>query len=284
MRIDSHQHFWTLSRSDYGWLTPSLVPLYRDFQPADLAGVMHRHDVVATVLVQAAATVAETDYLLRIADRHDFVRGVVGWADLLAPDLETTLNRLGLNPRFKGVRPMLQELPDVAWIAQPELDRAAQALIARDLSFDALVKPPHLPHLWRFAQRNPALRIVIDHGAKPEFGAGSRDAWRNALRPLARLPNVFCKLSGLVTEAGSDWDVERLRPHVDDLLDLFGPRRLMWGSDWPVLELAADYGRWVETSESLLTLLNPAEREAVWSQTANRFYQLAVRSPVERPS
>lgn len=283
MRVDAHQHFWTLARPDYSWLTPALGPIYRDFQPAELQPLLAQQQVSRTVLVQAAATVAETDYMLTLAAQHSFVQGVVGWVDMTSASAPAELERLAHNPVFKGVRPMLQDLPNADWIASAAIDAAVQQMLALGLSFDALVKTEHLPHLLRFARRYPALPIVIDHCAKPVVSRGPGHAefanWRDGMRALANLPQVCCKLSGLVTEVGAGWQPGMLSPYVDTVLELFGPQRLMWGSDWPVLNLAADYPAWVHATESLLHRLDPTAAQAVWCSTAERFYRLSPARP-----
>jgi len=281
-RIDAHQHFWSLARGDYGWLTPALAPLYRDFAPADLQPLLAAHAVRGTVLVQAAPTLAETQWLLQLAARHDLVQGVVGWVDLVAGDAATTIGALAADPHFKGVRPMLQDLPEADWIATAPTGAAVDALVRHGLRFDALVKPPHLPHLLRFAERHPALPIVIDHAAKPDIARGRFAPWRRDLAALARQPGLHCKLSGLATEAGPDWSAARLRPYAETVLELFGPRRVMWGSDWPVLQLAGDYAGWVQCCEDLLAPLDADDRQAVWAGTAERFYRLDGRHTTTR--
>jgi L-fuconolactonase len=273
-RIDAHQHFWSVARTDYGWLTPDLPALYRDFQPADLQPMLAAHHVTATVLVQAAPSVDETRYMLGLASEHAFIRGVVGWVDLAAADAPAVIDELAEHPAFKGVRPMLQDLPDDAWIADAPIGPAIRHLVERGLSFDALVMPRHLPHLLRFAQRHPQLSIVIDHAAKPNIAARDFDTWRRDLAALAQLPGMHVKLSGLATEAGPGWTIDTLRPVVDTVLELFGPHATMWGSDWPVLNLAGDYAKWVRTSDELLAGLSSTERRAVFSGTARAFYRL----------
>ncbi len=274
-RIDAHQHFWATTRTDYGWLTPDLGPLYRDFAPADLQPLLASQRVSGTVLVQAAPTLLETRYLLALASRHAFVQGVVGWVDLCAGDAPEVIDELGQHPTFKGVRPMLQDLADDAWIAQAKVAPAVRHLVRRGLSFDALVKPRHLSHLLRFAQTHDDLALVIDHAAKPDIAAGELNSWRRDLAALARLPGVHVKLSGLVTEAGPGWSVDTLRPVVEAVLEMFGPGRVLWGSDWPVLTLACDYARWVHVTDQLLTGLGPYEQQAVMAGNAQRFYRLA---------
>ena len=274
IRVDAHQHFWRVARGDYTWLTPALGAIHRDFEPADLQPLLATRGIEATVLVQAAATVAETHFMLELADRFPFIRGVVGWVDMTSADATETLERLAAHMAFKAVRPMLQDLPDPAWIATAPTAPAVDTLIRLGLRFDALVKTPHLPHLLTFARRHPALPIVIDHAAKPDMAHGEFAAWRAALEPLAALPQVHCKLSGLVTEIGPGWRLETLRPYADAVLELFGPHRVMWGSDWPVLNLASDYATWGATTDTLLARLAAEDRAAVLGGTAVRFYGL----------
>jgi L-fuconolactonase len=274
MRVDAHQHFWSLQRGDYGWLTPALAPLYRDFAPADLANDLRAADIAGTVLVQAAPTLAETRWLLDLAARTDSVLGVVGWVDLASAEAPFQLEALCTHSKFKGVRPMLQDLPDDAWIATAPIERALRHLAALGLCFDALVKPRHLPHLLQRLQQHPELPVVIDHAAKPDIVAGDWRAWRERLQPLAALPQVCCKLSGLLTEAPLGSGVSELQPYVDSVLESFGARRVMWGSDWPVLNLASSYAGWMALTDELLRSLAPDERSAVQGGTAIRFYRL----------
>ncbi|NUP95744.1 MAG: amidohydrolase family protein [Planctomycetaceae bacterium] len=281
-RIDAHQHFWKLARGDYRWLGPELAPLYRDFGPQDLAPLRARHGIAGSVVVQAADTLAETEFLLKIAGNEPSVLGVVGWVELESRNAPDTLARLAQHPKFVGVRPMLQDLADERWILRESVAPALHALVELDLAFDALVKPRHLPHLVTLVERHPELRIVIDHGAKPDIAAGPGwsgfSAWVSHLRTLGRQPLLHCKLSGLATEARADWTPEDLRPHVDALLGAFGPERMMWGSDWPVVELGGGYDRWASVSHALVAPLNPAERLALFGATAAGFYGLELNT------
>jgi L-fucono-1,5-lactonase len=274
MIIDSHQHFWRLDRGDYNWLTPQLAPIYRDFGPTDLAPILTRHGIDGTVLVQAAATVAETDYMLSIAAQCDFVRGVVGWVDFDSPDAAAEIERLAGNPRLKGVRPMFQDIADPDWMLGGALGAAFSALLRRGLRFDALLKPRHLAPFARFLGLYPDLPIVVDHGAKPAIASREFRDWAAAMQVIARDPRVFCKISGLVTEAAPNWRAEDLERYLDLLVESFGPGRLMWGSDWPVVNLAGGYERWREASLNYLARLNRAERGAILGGTAQRFYGL----------
>lgn len=273
-RIDAHQHFWRLARGDYGWLTPELVPIYRDFVPGDLQPVLEAEGVAGTVLVQAAPTEAETDFILALADRHEFIEGVVGWTDFAAREAPRRIARLAARPRLKGLRPMIQDIADPGWMLRQELEPAFAALAAHDLVMDALVLPRHLDNLAKLIDRFPAMRIVIDHCAKPEIAAGNIRDWAAAMRTLAGAGNTFCKLSGLVTEAGGGWDAERLRPYVEHVLGVFGPHRVIWGSDWPVCTLAASYHDWCEAADTLLSRCTESERTAILGGNAIAVYRL----------
>jgi len=279
-RIDAHQHYWSLAHRDYGWLQPTtqLQPIYRDYGPADLHPHLDAAGVDATVLVQAAPSEAETWRLLQLAAAPGSrVAGVVGWCDLLHADAPQRIARLAAQPLLKGLRPMLQDLDDPRWILQPALQPALQAMQRHGLVFDALVKDPaQLDALCEFAAQQGALRIVLDHGAKPPIAGGDLAEWRVGIARLARSGNVCCKLSGLATQARADWGVEDLRPCVEHLLAEFGAPRLMWGSDWPVLELASDYGRWRRAANELLSDLSVAQREQVFGRNAMQCYGLQI--------
>lgn len=274
-RVDAHHHVWRLDRGDYGWLTPALAAIYRDFSLDDLRPHAASTGVGATVLVQAAPTRAETEFLLRVAaGSAGLVRGVVGWADLAATDAIAQLERLAANPLLKSIRPMLQDLPDPAWVLRDDVVAALRALPQLRLRFDALVTPVQLPAILGLLDRIPELDVVIDHGAKPPIAAGGWQPWADLIATAARHPHVHGKLSGLVTEAGADWSPARLRPYVDHLVECFGPARLLWGSDWPVVELAGGYRRWDEATAILLDGQSSADRAAILGGNAVRFYGL----------
>jgi L-fuconolactonase len=271
-RIDAHQHFWRLARGDYGWLTPDLAPLYRDYEPGDLRPLLEERGISRTVLVQAAPSDAETDFLLELADRHAGIGAVVGWVDLAAAGAPARLAVLAGHERFRGVRPMIQDIDDDVWMLRDALTPAIHALVELGLRFDALVLPRHLGHLAHLLDRHPGLPMVIDHGAKPDIAGGGLAPWRESMRPLAERPGVYCKLSGLVTEAASGWHVDDLRPYAEVLFELFGADRLMWGSDWPVVNLAGGYGAWWTATQALFAGRSVAERDAVLGGTAATFY------------
>ncbi|WP_171180622.1 amidohydrolase [Ruegeria sp. HKCCD8929] len=274
MRIDAHQHFWTLARGDYGWLTADLEVLYRDFGPEDLTPMLKAAGIEGTVLVQAAPTVAETEFMLGLADRNSFIKGVVGWVDFESPDAPDEIARLAQHPALVGLRPMIQDIADPDWMLRGDLAPAFAALTGQDLTFDALVLPHHLSNLRRLLERYPQMRVVIDHGAKPRIADGDFRDWATDMAAMARDTSAFCKLSGLVTEAAVGWTVDDLKPYVVHLLDTFGPERLIWGSDWPVCTLASSYERWLEATDILLADLDSAAKSAILGGNATRAYRL----------
>lgn len=276
MRIDAHQHFWKLSRGDYHWLTPSLAPIYCDFLPSDLLPYLQQNAIDGTIVVQAAPTDAETDYLLQLADQFDFIKAVVGWTDFNALNANQQIRQLAQHPKLKGMRPMIQDIPDIDWMLQPQLEPAFTAIIDCNLTFDALVLPKHLRNLETLCMRYPTMRVVIDHCAKPAIASGSFDDWAKDIAAFATLPQVFCKLSGLVTEAGKDWSHEQLQPFTDHILKIFSAKRIIWGSDWPVCTLAANYQQWLEVTEFLISDLSLDEQAAIMGQTAITAYNLQV--------
>ena len=273
MIVDAHQHIWRLGRGDYGWLTPDLEAIHRDFEIADLKRVLADAGVGSTVLVQAAPTDAETDFLLEAAASCSAVAAVVGWADLRDAGAPERIAVLAGNPKFRGLRPMLQSDPDARWILDREAAPSLDAMERLALSFDALVRTGQLPIVAQLAAARPGLPIVIDHAGKPPIASGELEAWRGLIERCARRPNVFCKVSGLLTEAGSRRSDADLAPVVDHLLEVFGAERLMWGSDWPLLNLAGDYGGWLAQARRLL---GDGPAAAVFERTAARFYRLEI--------
>jgi L-fuconolactonase len=270
--IDSHQHFWRIDRGDYGWLTPALGPIYRDFGPDDLAPILARHGIAQTILVQAAPTIEETRYLLALAKTTLYVAGVVGWIDFEARDAPDAIARLAEDPLLVGLRPMVHDIADERWLARAELAPAFEAMIAHGLVFDALVRPQHLASLKRLLERHPALAVVVDHAAKPRIAAGPDDLWLRDLAEIASTPQACCKLSGLLTEARPGCTSDVLRPYVEALIALFGTDRLLWGSDWPVVNLAGGYDHWRAMALELIARLDPAARQNVLGANAARIY------------
>ena len=274
LRIDSHQHFWLLERGDYCWLTDEIKPLYKDFLPEDLRPHLNGTGIRQSILIQAAPTLEETQYLLQLAETTDFVGGVVGWVDMEKQTAVHDIEVLAEHPYFLGVRPMLQDIPDPAWMLRPKLHSVYEKLAEFDLTFDALVMPKHLLNLYRLLQRLPDLAVVIDHGAKPNIANGSFQPWADDIEAIATHSGAFCKLSGLLTEAGEKFTYERVWPYMQHLLKCFGAERLMWGSDWPVLELVADYQEWNDLSCRFLQGLNKDDRRLILGENAKTFYGL----------
>jgi L-fuconolactonase len=268
--IDAHQHVWQIGRNGHAWPTEAEAPIFHDYGLADFRDRAEPCGVTRTVLVQSQENAVDTDWLLDLAEGEELVAGVVGWADLAAPDAPARITALAGRPKLKGLRPMVQDKA-VDWYDDPALEPAFAAMVERGLRLDALVRVPHLAALDRLAARFPGLAIVVDHAAKPRIDAQDGFAeWRTAIAPLSERPNVFCKLSGLLTECASA-PPEAVEPYARAILELFGPGRTMWGSDWPVLELAASYADWFEQA---LALVPVTVREQVFERTAANFYGL----------
>jgi L-fuconolactonase len=275
MRIDSHQHFWSLGRGDYLWMgdSPALAPIRRDVVPDDLRPILQRHGIDRTVLVQAAATIEETEYMLGLADATDFIAKVVGWVDFEDPSHRRHLARFAKHGKFAGVRPMIQDIPDPDWMFRPDVQWGYEALVDLDLTFDALGFPIHVDRFRRLFDRHPKMRVVIDHCLKPQIRDNAFDEWARDMEWLARETGAVCKLSGLATEANVDWTVETLWPYAEHVIGAFGPERVMWGSDWPVVDLAGGYDRWWAASQAILTGIDG--RDHVFGGTAARFYRIS---------
>jgi len=273
MRVDSHQHFWQWSK---GWFKRPEPVLSLDYLPGDLQPILEAHGIDKSVLVQTAESTGETDFLLELAAGADFIAGVVGWLDLDSPCFPRDLERYGRNRRFLAVRPMLQSLPEDDWIVRPKVIESLAHIAEKGLAFDFLTLTRHLPYVLKALERVPKLRAVIDHLSKPEIREGKLDPWRNLMREVAAHPGVHCKLSGMLTEADPrDCGIERLRPYADHILEHFGAERVMFGSDWPVCLLAADYDEVLSVTQSLVKdRLGPAAEEAVFGGTAARFYRI----------
>ncbi|KQM62740.1 amidohydrolase [Sphingomonas sp. Leaf17] len=272
MRIDAHHHLWDPGRGDYGWLTPVMGGLYRTFSADDLSPLLAAAGIDGTLLVQAAPTEAETDWLLDIARATPWIAGVVGWLDLEAADITGRIAARAADPLFVGVRPMLQDLAQRDWILRAGLTPALAALAAHGLVFDALIAVDQIDVVVTLAARHPDLTIVIDHAAKPLIGdAAGWSPWADGMDRLAARPNVACKLSGLLTEAPAGADTEMLHPYAAHLLAAFGADRLVWGSDWPVLTTTASYADWWRIAAALIPA---ADHQAVFGGNAVRLYRL----------
>jgi L-fuconolactonase len=288
MRIDAHQHYWSLHRGDYGWLTAAQGALYRDYTSEDLRPQLEDCAVTLTVLVQAAPTEDETRYLFTLARETASVAGVVGWVDFDARNVAQRIRALFQegDGKLKSLRPMIQDIADPNWLARESLDAAFDALIANDLAFDALVLPRHLSLLEQRLVQHPRLRAVLDHAGKPDIAGGAFEPWASELERLARNTSIYCKLSGLLTEASIGAGAAQLDRYVEHLFACFGAQRIMWGSDWPVLTLRASYRQWLQIALELVQRHAPGQEHAVFATNAAHFYALdtarATRAHITR--
>ncbi len=277
MRLDAHQHFWRYDKAQHVWMTDAMAALRRDYLPEDLAPLLQQTRLEGTIAVQARQMVEETEWLLALAERHTFIRGVVGWVDLRSPDVGAQIERLGANPRLVGVRHVVHDEPDDDFMLRPEFRRGIALLGPAGLTYDLLLRPPHLKAAIRLVDEFKDQRFVLDHIAKPQFGDISGSIWKEDILRLAERPNVFCKLSGLVTEA--DWNAWRphdFRPALDVVLEAFGADRLMMGSDWPVCTLAADYATTMGVVMDFVRDLKASERDGILGGNCARFYGVAL--------
>jgi len=276
MIVDAHQHFWRYTAADFGWLDDSMAALRKDFLPVNLEPLLALAGIGGTVAVQARQTLVETEWLLELASRHAFIKGVVGWVQLREKGARVCeeLERFGAHAAFKGVRHVLQGEPD-AYMNDKIFNQGIDALVEADLSYDLLVLARQLPASLGFVDRHPEQRIMLDHIAKPVISGAPPPEWVANIRELARRPHVLCKFSGVVTEVcGRQWSPALLRPYFDVVLDAFGADRLVFGSDWPVCLVASDYVRWRDFVVSCTASLTPAEQSAVFGGNAVRFYKL----------
>jgi L-fuconolactonase len=275
MTVDSHQHFWQVGRFEYPWMTPEVGALCHDFLPEQLEPILLRHGVQQTIVVQASNTVEETLWLLSLANQNPFIAGVVGWVDLQSDDVSDQLHEFAGNPKFKGVRHLVESEPADDWLAQPRVIQGLRELSSCGLSYDLLVHTRHLRYAKTALEECPELRVVIDHLAKPPIAHGGISEWAQELKPFASMTNAWCKLSGLVTEASwSNWRVEDFIPCVEIALEYFGPQRMMFGSDWPVCLLAASYAQVLDTVQTLLRDLSDDDRDLIFYKNAAEFYRI----------
>jgi L-fuconolactonase len=276
MRIDSHQHFWQASRGDYYWMSPEVPLLCRDYFPKDLKPLLDKNHIDKTVLVQATHTVAETDFLLDLAARQDFVAGVVGWLDMEGDDFPKQFEQYCQKPKFIGLRPMLQDLPQDDYILKPRVLESLKLVAERGFPFEILTYPRQLPYILTALEKAPNLHAVVDHISKPDIKSQKMEPWKSLIGKVAQHPNVYCKLSGMITEADhQNWTPDHLRPYVEHVIESFGLDRVMYGSDWPVCLLAGTYDKVVGTLAGLLAPhLDKASEAQVFGETAARFYRL----------
>jgi len=276
MRIDSHQHFWKAARGDYHWMSPKTPVLCRDYLPEDLRPWLVKNRMDKTILVQAAQTKAETDFLLELAQKTDFVAGVIGWLDMESPEFASELELYSKKSKFLGIRPMLQDLAEDDWILRPRVTDSLKLIAERDIPFEFLTYTRHLPHALKILEKVPGLRAVVDHVSKPEIKNRKLDPWRAWMSEVAKHPNAHCKLSGMITEADHQtWTAGDLQPYVEHVLNCFGFDRVMFGSDWPVCLLAGSYDRVIGALQSILKPHLNEQREAdAFGGNAARFYKL----------
>lgn len=276
MRIDAHQHFWLYNTTDYVWMGAGMDRLRRHHTPDDLSPILKEAGVDGTVAVQARQMVEETEYLLGLAHRHEWILGVVGWLDFGSGSLDADLGRYGGETKLKGLRELIHDQADSEYAVSDEHVRAISRLSRYRLTYDLLLRPQHLEPATRLADIFPQQPFVIDHIAKPKIAEGALDPWRTAIREIAKREHVYCKLSGMVTEADwTAWRPEQIYPYLDVCIEAFGPNRLMIGSDWPVCTLAGEYGEVIGLVTDYLAALTPSEQEQILGKTAVEFYGLA---------
>jgi len=275
MRIDAHQHFWRYDPVEYAWTGGAESPISKHFMPEDLVPHMKEHGIDGTVAVQARDSLQENDLLLGLAEAHDWILGVVGWVDLCASDVRAQLERYAPHPKFKGVRHMVQSEPDDAFMLREDFGRGIALLEEFGLTYDILIFPRHLPYATELAKRYPNQKFVLDHIAKPDIKNGTLEPWRTDFRELAKLDNVWCKVSGMVTEAAwGSWRPEHFEPYLETAFEAFGEKRIMFGSDWPVCKLSAEYDRTIGLVENHIGSWSPDARNRIMGENCAAFYGL----------
>ena len=277
LRIDSHHHLWHYTPQDYGWITSQMSALRRNFTPDDLKAELDANQIDYCIAVQARQTLNETRFLLNAARNHPFIKGVVGWLPLTDEDLDLDLEHFSKDAKLRAVRHVLQDETDDNYMLRDDFNRGIRALRPYDLAYDILIFERHLPQTVEFVDKHPAQRFIVDHLAKPSIRDGEISAWREWIVEIARRPNVYCKLSGLATEADpTAWTEAQLREYMDVALNAFGPRRVMFGSDWPVCLLAISYQQWAALVTAAIAKLSTTEQARIWSGTAIEAYKLLV--------
>ncbi|MEH7179277.1 amidohydrolase family protein [Neobacillus vireti] len=275
--MDSHQHFWKLERGDYDWLTKDMGILFQDYLPEDLKPSLEKYSVSGTVLVQAAPTYEETNYLLSLYGKYDWIYGVVGWLDLSSPAFGEQLDVYMQQQGFVGLRPMLQDIEKDDWILQEQVIDNLRHLISKDVPLDLLITERHITYIEALLKRLPDLRVVIDHIAKPEISKDGFEKWKEDMTKLAKFPAVYCKLSGFMTLADS-WEADDFKPYIHYVVQAFGSSRVMFGSDWPVSLLGGSYQKAIQiVIDNLPSKLSDTEREQIFLTNAKSFYLLKER-------
>ncbi len=282
-RIDAHHHLWHYDAEEYGWIDDSMISLQRDYTPADLLQAMKSAQIDGTVAVQARQSLAETHFLLSLAEASTFIEGVVGWAPIASPDFPSHLEMLAAHPKLKGLRHVVQSEPDDNFMLGQEFNRGMAQMQSTGLVYDILIYARHLPQTIKFVDAHPNQVFVLDHIAKPRIRERILSPWREQMRELARRGNVFCKVSGMVTEADwQSWSFVDLLPYLDTVFEAFGSGRLMMGSDWPVCLLATEYAQWFGLLDRYSCKLTTDEREQLCGGTATRVYRLSDKTSQKR--
>lgn len=276
MRIDAHQHYWRIARGDYGWITPDIPKLYRDFMPSDLHSHLAKHNIDGTIVVQAAPTYEETEFLLGLAENEPSILGVVGWIDLKDPDCMERFERMKSAPKFVGIRIMIQEMANAEEILDERYIRILRQLADQDTPIDLLLLSGQLDVAIRLLERIPNMRGVIDHLAKPRIAEGIADPWAAQIRAVAKHPGIYCKLSGMVTEADHRaWSPDHFTTYIRAAAEAFGPDRLLFGSDWPVCLLAAEYDQVVDVlMQALPSDWSDSDQSKLFGRNAKTFYKI----------
>ncbi|WP_077624661.1 amidohydrolase family protein [Sediminibacillus massiliensis] len=274
MRIDAHQHFWQIERGDYGWITKDMVPLYRDYLPGDLLPELYRHHIDGTVLIQAASTYAETEYMLDLYWRNSFIKGVVGWIDLDSPEFDQDFQRLKDRKGLVGFRPILESVERELEMDSPRVLKNIETLVQEDFPIDLLLVPRLLPLVLKLLKRFPTLRGVVNHAAKPYIKEEIFDPWREQIAEIASYSNTMCKLSGFITEADENWEQSDIEPYIHHVINVFGYESIMYGSDWPVCNMAGSYQDVYQVLvDSLPNNLSEADKEKLFGGNAIKFYK-----------
>jgi L-fuconolactonase len=277
MNIDSHQHFWKYNPAEYGWISDQMKVLRRDYLPAGLWPELQRNSFHGSIAVQARQTLTETQWLLELADQNPFIKGVVGWIDLCAADAEQQILKFVKNPRFVGVRHIIQDEPDEAFMLRAEFINGLRCLQKYDLTYDLLIFPKHLTNAIKLVDQFPGMRFVIDHLAKPLIKKQIISSWREGLIEIAHYPNTWCKISGMVTEADwQNWKYEDFVPYLDTVLESFGPDRVLIGSDWPVCTLAGNYHKVIAIVLRFIEKYSSGQQAAILGQNAKNVYKLKL--------
>ncbi|MCG7381694.1 amidohydrolase family protein [Paenibacillus sp. ACRRY] len=276
MRIDAHHHYWKIDRGDYEWITPDLSVLYRNFLPPDFEPLLSKHNLDGSIIVQAAPTIEETEFILKIAEHSPSVLGVIGWVNLFDPDHRKHFERFRLNPKFKGIRVMIQDMYNTTDVLNPVFLDALSSYAAEDIPVDLLLVSNQLETVLKLLQQVSGLRGVIDHIAKPQIKDGKLEPWKQYMSEISKFPGIYCKLSGMVTEANHNkWVKEDFVPYIQTVVELFGPKRVIFGSDWPVCLLAAEYSEVMDILvNSLPQCWGANEFNQLFGANAEEFYKL----------